>query len=171
MRHQLIDAGKFSTTGILFDVNSDTIKPTSYGVVKEIADVLEKFPDARIRIIGHTDTDGNDVSNLELSKKRSAAVKNMLTTEFHVDASRIETDGKGELQPVADNKTREGKAILTKLIRGGALERFLRLLVGRGAFLSQGIFAEFGPLLITLNFALLRLRLRGAQCYASRIDR
>ena len=110
VRHQLIDAGKFSTTGILFDVNSDTIKPTSYGVVKEIADVLEKFPDARIRIIGHTDTDGNDVSNLELSKKRSAAVKNMLTTEFHVDASRIETDGKGELQPVADNKTREGKA-------------------------------------------------------------
>jgi len=109
-RHKLVEEGKFSTTGILFDVNSDQIKPTSYGVVKEIADVLQQNPGMRVKIIGHTDSDGSDVSNLELSKKRSAAVRNMLLTEFGIDATRVETDGKGEVQPVADNKTKEGKA-------------------------------------------------------------
>jgi OOP family OmpA-OmpF porin len=109
-RHKLVEEGKFSTTGILFDVNSDKIKPVSYGVVKEIADVLQKYPDIKIRIVGHTDSDGSDAANLELSKKRSSAVKDMLVTEFSINAARIETDGKGETQPAADNKTKEGKA-------------------------------------------------------------
>jgi outer membrane protein OmpA-like peptidoglycan-associated protein len=109
-RHKLVEEGKFSTTGILFDVNSDKIKPTSYGVVKEIADVLQQNSSIKIKIIGHTDSDGSDASNLDLSKKRSLAVKDMLANEFSIDAARIETDGKGETQPVADNKTREGKA-------------------------------------------------------------
>ena len=109
-RHKLVEEGKFSTTGILFDVNSDKIKPTSYGVVKEIADVLQQNSGIKIKIIGHTDSDGSDASNLDLSRKRSAAVKDMLANEFSIDASRIETDGKGETQPVADNKTKEGKA-------------------------------------------------------------
>jgi len=109
-RHKLIEEGKFSTTGILFDVNSDKIKPTSYGVVKEVADVLQQNSGFKIKIIGHTDGDGSDASNLELSKKRSGAVKDMLVNEFGIDAARVETDGKGETQPVADNKTKEGKA-------------------------------------------------------------
>jgi OmpA-OmpF porin, OOP family len=109
-RHKLVEEGKFSTTGILFDVNSDKIKPTSYGVVKEIADVLRQNSGIKVKIIGHTDSDGGDASNLELSKKRSAAVKDMLVNEFAIDPSRVETDGKGETQAVADNKTKEGKA-------------------------------------------------------------
>ena len=109
-RHKLVEEGKFSTTGILFDFNSDKIKPTSYGVVKEIADVLQQNSGIKIKIIGHTDSDGSDASNLELSTKRSAAVKDMLVNEFGIDASRLETDGKGETQPVIDNKTKEGKA-------------------------------------------------------------
>ena len=109
-RHKLVEEGKFSTTGILFDVNSDKIKPTSYGVVKEIADVLQQNSGIKIKIIGHTDSDGSDASNLELSTKRSDAVKDMLVKEFGIDASRLETDGKGETQPVTDNKTKEGKA-------------------------------------------------------------
>jgi OmpA-OmpF porin, OOP family len=109
-RHKLVEEGKFSTTGILFDVNSDKIKPTSYGVVKEIADVLRQNSGIKVKIIGHTDSDGGDASNLELSKKRSEAVKDMLVNEFAIDPSRVETDGKGETQAVADNKTKEGKA-------------------------------------------------------------
>jgi OmpA-OmpF porin, OOP family len=108
-RHKLIEEGKFSTTGILFDVNSATIKPESYGVVKEIAGVLKENPSVKIKIIGHTSSDGDDKANMELSKKRAAAVKNILTSEFGIDAAVIETDGKGETQPVADNKTKEGK--------------------------------------------------------------
>jgi outer membrane protein OmpA-like peptidoglycan-associated protein len=109
-RHKLVEEGKFSTTGILFDVNSDKIKPTSYGVVKEIADVLQQNAAIKVKIIGHTDSDGSDVSNLDLSKKRSAAVKDMLVNEFGIDAARVESDGKGETQPVGDNKTKEGRA-------------------------------------------------------------
>jgi OOP family OmpA-OmpF porin len=108
-RHKLVEEGKFSTTGILFDVNSDKIKPTSYGAVKEIADVLQKFPSIKIKVVGHTDNDGSDAANLELSKKRAAAVKQMLMNEFSIEESRIDTDGKGESEPVADNKTKEGK--------------------------------------------------------------
>jgi outer membrane protein OmpA-like peptidoglycan-associated protein len=46
---------------------------------------------------------------MELSKKRAAAVKDLLVSEFGIDASRLETEGKGETQPIADNKTKEGK--------------------------------------------------------------
>jgi OmpA-OmpF porin, OOP family len=108
-RHKLIEEGKFSTTGILFDVNSATIKPESNGVLKEIADALTKFPDFKVKIIGHTDSDGSDAPNLTLSDKRAAAVKEALTKDFGIDESRMITEGKGEKEPVADNKTKEGK--------------------------------------------------------------
>jgi OmpA-OmpF porin, OOP family len=109
-RNKLITEGKFSTSGILFDVNSDKIKPESYGVVKDIANVLTENADVKVKIVGHTDSDGDDAKNLELSKKRAAAVKNMLTKDFNIDASRMETDGKGEAQPSAKNDTAENKA-------------------------------------------------------------
>jgi len=109
-RHKLIEEGKFSTTGILFDVNAATIKPESNGVLKEIADVLKNSSGIKVKIIGHTDSDDSDAANLELSKKRAEAVKNALINDFGIDASALDTDGKGESQPVADNKTREGKA-------------------------------------------------------------
>jgi outer membrane protein OmpA-like peptidoglycan-associated protein len=108
-RHRLVEEGKFSTTGILFNVNSAAIKPESYGVLKEVADVMKKNEGFKVKIVGHTDSDGTDAANLELSKKRSAAVKAALVEEFGIDASRMETDGKGESVPVGDNKTKEGK--------------------------------------------------------------
>ena len=109
-RHKLLDEGKFSTTGILFDVNAATIKPESAGVLKEIGTVLKENEGVKIKIIGHTDSDGSDAANLELSKKRSAAVKDALVKDYGIEESRITTDGKGEISPVADNKTKEGKA-------------------------------------------------------------
>jgi OmpA-OmpF porin, OOP family len=109
-RHKLIEEGKFSTTGILFDVNAATIKPESNGVLKEVADALKTNSGFKVKIIGHTDNDGDDAANLDLSKKRAEAVKQALVTDFGIDASLLETDGKGESQPVGDNKTKEGKA-------------------------------------------------------------
>ena len=110
-RHKLIEEGRFSTTGILFDFQSAVIKPESYGVVKELAGVLKDNGAVKIKVLGHTSSDGDDNANMELSKKRAAAVKDLLVTEFSIDASRIETEGKGETQPVADNKTKEGKVL------------------------------------------------------------
>lgn len=109
-RSKLITEGKFVTRGILFDVNSDQIKPESNGVLKEIATVLQENPTVKVKIIGHTDSDGDAALNLDLSKRRSAAVKNALSTVFGVDASRLETDGKGANVPSEPNTTPQGKA-------------------------------------------------------------
>lgn len=110
MRSKLITEGKFVTTGILFDVNSDKIKPVSASVLKEIATVLKDNPGVKVRIVGHTDSDGKDADNLDLSKRRAAAVKKALSSDYGIDAARMETDGQGESKPVADNATEDGKS-------------------------------------------------------------
>ncbi|MFM9985762.1 MAG: OmpA family protein [Flavobacteriales bacterium] len=109
-RSKLITEGKLVTRGILFDSGSDKIKPESYGTLKDIAAVLTENPDVKVQIIGHTDSDGEDAANLELSKKRAAAVKEALTKEFQIDASRMQTDGKGETLPTDKNDSSVGKA-------------------------------------------------------------
>lgn len=109
-RHKLLEEGKFSTTGILFDVNSATIKPESNSVLKEIGNLMKENEGLKIKIVGHTSSDGDDAANLELSKKRAVAIKDALVKDFKIDESRIQTEGKGETQPVGDNKTKEGQA-------------------------------------------------------------
>ena len=109
-RSKLMTEGKLVTRGITFDVNSDKIKPESFGTLKEIAQVLRDNASVKVKIIGHTDIDGSAASNLTLSKKRSASVKNSLSKDFGIDASRMETDGKGASEPASPNTTAEGKA-------------------------------------------------------------
>jgi OmpA-OmpF porin, OOP family len=109
MRSKLITEGKLVTSGILFDVNSDKIKPESYGVIKEIATVLKENPTVKVKVVGHTDSDGDAAKNMDLSKRRAASVKAMLESEFKIEAARMDTDGLGEAKPVADNTTKEGK--------------------------------------------------------------
>ena len=110
MRSKLINDGKFVTSGIYFPSSSDKIKPESYGILKEIAALLKENPSIRLKITGHTDADGEASSNLDLSVKRAIAVKNALVNEYAIDASRLETGGKGEQIPIASNTTEEGKA-------------------------------------------------------------
>ena len=111
MRSKLLTEGKIISYGIYFDVNKDVVKPESYGSLKEIAGILTENPDVKIRIVGHTDADGADAANLDLSKRRAASVKNELMKSFGIDGSRIEIDGKGETQPVAVNDTPSNKAL------------------------------------------------------------
>jgi len=79
-------------------------------VLKDIASVLKENAGVRVCIIGHTDADGDNASNLALSKCRAESVRATLTTEFSVEAARLETNGKNESHPVAPNTTSEGKA-------------------------------------------------------------
>lgn len=109
-RNKLITEGKWVTRGITFDVNSDKIKQESYGTLKEIATVLNENPTLNVNIVGHTDSDGSEESNLVLSQKRAAAVKNALVNEFGVSGNRLQTDGKGESEPTDNNNTPLGKA-------------------------------------------------------------
>ncbi|MGF2411542.1 OmpA family protein [Ferruginibacter sp.] len=111
MRNKLITEGKIVSYGIYFDVNKDVLKPESYGSLKEIANILNENAAVKIKIVGHTDADGADAANLDLSKRRAAAVKNELVKTFGIDAARMETDGKGETQPVAANDKPANKAL------------------------------------------------------------
>ncbi len=111
MRNKLITEGKLITYGIYFDVNKDVVKPESYGTLKEIAAILNEVPDVKVKIVGHTDADGADAANLDLSKRRAASVKNELVKSFGVNGDRLVTDGAGEGQPVAANDTPANKAL------------------------------------------------------------
>jgi outer membrane protein OmpA-like peptidoglycan-associated protein len=109
-RNKLLTEGRFSTTGIYFNTNSADIKPESYGILKEIADVLSANPEVKIAIIGHTDSDGDEAHNLDLSKRRAASVRQALIDNFGISGDRMQTDGKGESQPAEKNDTPAGKA-------------------------------------------------------------
>mgnify|MGYP002387898519 FL=1 len=111
MRNKLMTEGKLITYGIYFDVNKDVVKPESYGTLKEIAAILNEVPDVKVKIVGHTDSDGADAANLDLSKRRAASVKNELVKSFGVNGDRLVTDGAGEGQPVAANDTPANKAL------------------------------------------------------------
>ena len=110
-RSKLITEGKLVTYGITFDVNKDEIKSESQGTLKDIATVLQENPGVRVKIVGHTDSDGDDQLNQQLSQRRAEAVKSALASQFGIDASRLETEGAGEKQPVAANDTPANKAM------------------------------------------------------------
>ena len=111
VRNKLLTEGKLVTYGIYFDVNKDVVKPESYGTLKGIAAILNEVPDVKVKIVGHTDSDGADAANLDLSKRRAASVKAELAKSFGVNAERLVTDGMGESQPVAPNDTPVNKAM------------------------------------------------------------
>lgn len=109
-RNKLLTEGKWVTRGILFDVNSDKLKPESYGALKEIGTVLTENAEVKVQIVGHTDSDGDAAQNLDLSKRRAASVRAALISQFNIDGARLTTDGKGETQPADKNETPIGKA-------------------------------------------------------------
>lgn len=111
LRNKLITEGKLVSYGIYFDVNSDKLRPQSAGTLKEIAGIMTENPDLKIKIVGHTDADGADAANLDLSKRRAASVKNALSSAYGIDAARMETDGKGEKEPIAPNDSGTNKAL------------------------------------------------------------
>lgn len=110
LRHKLVEEGRFSTTGILFETGSAALRPESAGVLKAVAAVLKAHPDMKVRIVGHTDSVGEEKANLLLSERRAAAVKSLLEKDYDLDGSRFEAAGKGEQEPAGDNSTTEGRA-------------------------------------------------------------
>lgn len=109
-RQKLITDGRWVTRGILFDVNADRIRPESYAVLKDIAAVLGEHPAVQVLIVGHTDSDGDDARNLDLSRRRAEAVRTALAGEFGIAAARMGTEGRGETQPAEPNTSPQAKA-------------------------------------------------------------
>ena len=104
----LIADGRVATQGILFDTNSDVIKPHSTPTLEEITDMLKEHADLKLVIEGHTDNVGDAAANQALSEKRAAAVKSYLVGKG-VDASRLESKGLGATKPKVSNDTPEGR--------------------------------------------------------------
>ncbi len=109
-RAKLFSTGKYVTNAIHFDVNSADITPESYSILREIAEAIKTERNKKIKIVGHTDSDGADDYNMKLSKKRADSVKDALINSFGVSADQLRTDGKGETEPVESNATVSGKA-------------------------------------------------------------
>ena len=94
---------------ILFAVDSFDIRPGLRQDLFSVADSLQRYPDTRVQVVGHTDSDGAASYNQRLSERRADTVANVLLSGG-VQASRINAFGRGEDQPVASNLTPEGKA-------------------------------------------------------------
>ena len=110
MREQLDETGRIVTHGILFDVDSYSIKGESFKTLKMISELLQEDPSLRVSIEGHTDTDGAEDHNLELSRKRAEAVCSYLAQTYNIPRERMEAKGWGETKPIDGNETPEGKA-------------------------------------------------------------
>jgi outer membrane protein OmpA-like peptidoglycan-associated protein/curli biogenesis system outer membrane secretion channel CsgG len=106
----ILSSGKFVTHGILFDTDSDHVKPESAAILQQIGKVLQQSSDLNLEIDGHTDATGNAAHNMDLSKRRAEAVKNILVSQFGIDAGRLTTAGFGSSKPIDSNSTPEGKA-------------------------------------------------------------
>ena len=91
-----------------FATNKTEILPMSEESLKTLYDFLKENPRVRIKIIGHTDSVGTDQANQKLSEGRAASVKNEMVKRG-IKAERIETEGRGESEPIDTNDTEEGR--------------------------------------------------------------
>ena len=96
-------------SGILFGFDSSELTSASKVNISELAKTLKKYEDTEILIEGHTDSQGTEEYNQELSERRTASVSSQLKN-LEVSGSRISEVGYGEMQPVADNSTKEGRS-------------------------------------------------------------
>jgi|SRR5450830_1311978 len=94
---------------ISFDTGRANIKPNLQPILNQFAQGLSAQPNTEIRIIGHTDNTGSDAVNNPLSINRAASARDYLVSRG-VDARRIQIDGRGEHEPIADNSTEAGRA-------------------------------------------------------------
>ena len=106
---RVLEDGKIIANGIRFDVGRATLKPESMGIINEVVDLMKEHPDLRFSVEGHTDSDGDDASNMVLSEQRAASVRSTMIG-LGIAADRLESKGWGESMPIMDNATPEAKA-------------------------------------------------------------
>ena len=110
MSEALAGSGKVALYGIYFDTDRDTLRPDSQPTLQEIAKMLKAHPDLKVRVVGHTDSQGKADYNLDLSRRRAASVVRQLTGEYGIPADRLDSFGAGLYAPVASNDSEEGRA-------------------------------------------------------------
>lgn len=93
---------------VTFDHDSDVVRPGLYNELNRIAQIMVKYPQTLIVVVGHTDSTGSDAYNQQLSERRAANVKKLLV-QRGVQESRVSIVGFGKSQPVATNAMPEGR--------------------------------------------------------------
>jgi len=96
-------------SNLLFYTGTAKLKPESMGALLDVSKIL-KDATAPVKIVGHTDSDGEDAANLKLSEERANTIKDILVNQYKIDESKFSTEGRGETQPLANNNSAEGKA-------------------------------------------------------------
>lgn len=95
---------------VQFEVNQAIIKPESYELLEDVAQVMRDNPQVKhVAIEGHASADGDDAQNLKLSDERAKAVMAHLVAKGKIDPARLTAEGFGEKRPIADNNTEEGR--------------------------------------------------------------
>jgi OOP family OmpA-OmpF porin len=110
MSKALADSGKVALYGINFDTDKDTLRPDSEPALKEVGKLLADNPGLKIHVVGHTDDQGTPAYNLDLSRRRAAAVTRELTSKYGISADRLDSFGCGPYAPAAPNDSEEGRA-------------------------------------------------------------
>ncbi len=105
---KLIEKQPVILEGVEFDFDKATLRPASDATLDDVAASLRDWPEIRVEIGGYTDSKGRDAYNLALSNRRAASVKAYLVSKG-VSASRLESVGHGEADPIADNTTDAGR--------------------------------------------------------------
>jgi OmpA-OmpF porin, OOP family len=106
----LTGSGHSVVNGILFDTGKAELKPESAAALQEVVKLLQQDPQLKLYVVGHTDNVGTLASNLDLSKRRAAAVVQALTTQYGVAATRVDPFGAGPYAPIASNETEDGRS-------------------------------------------------------------
>jgi outer membrane protein OmpA-like peptidoglycan-associated protein len=94
-------------SGLMFDFNSDRIRPEAATNLRNLASSLDKYPNSSLLIVGHTDAVGSDDYNLSLSERRARSTASYLGSQG-VSSARLQTVGRGETEPVAPNDSDAG---------------------------------------------------------------
>lgn len=105
-----IDRENFKFEPIYFDFDKDVLKPEYKQYLEKMAKMVEGHSDIRIKITGHTDSDGSEQYNDGLSKRRATAIETFFKS-IGIPTNRLEFDFKGERIPIATNKTSEGRQL------------------------------------------------------------
>jgi outer membrane protein OmpA-like peptidoglycan-associated protein len=110
LEQQLARDQRINVYGIYFDVDSDWIRTESEPVLSEVADALRHNPQWQLTIEGHTDSIGSAQTNMELSRRRSEAVRAALIERYGIPAERLSARGYGATVPKDTNDTADGRA-------------------------------------------------------------
>ena len=109
IKQEIIEKVNYAARNIFFETKSDKLSPQSFSALDDVVTILKSNPSLNLQIEGHTDNVGNPAYNHTLSGRRAQAVKKYLQ-EKGIELARLQAAGFGQERPIADNKTREGKA-------------------------------------------------------------